>query len=1011
MKPFIEELLEKEEGRFRILTGDYLNASDPDGLQDLLDLKALYPEKCWVYIYSTENTRSFHPKSYLMFDVQGQHVAYVGSSNISHTALVGGVEWNYRIASSVDPSGWSSVSAEFDLLLENQNVKELDQNWLEEYRTRRQKTAPVVGGETSVEPEEPYSIPTPHKIQQEALIELRKTRELGNRAGLVVLATGIGKTWLAAFDTASDLKQFQRVLFVAHREEILNQSLKTFRRINPRATMGLYNGSEKNSNADIIFASIQTLSRVSHLRIFSENEFDYIVVDEFHHAAANTYRRLIDYFKPKFMLGLTATPERTDGGDLLALCDENLVYRCDVPRGIELGLLSAYHYYGVPDNIDYENIPWRSRKFDEAALSQAVETEERTKNIYEQWLSRGKDRTIAFCVSRSHANYMCRWFRDKGVKCAAVHSGPESDPRTTSLEQLETGTLQVVFAIDMFNEGVDIPALDTVMMLRPTESSIIWLQQFGRGLRKKEDKVLTVIDYIGNHRSFLLKLRALLNIQQGGDGVLAKALADIKSGELSLPNGCEVTYELEAIDIMKALLRKSSSEQNALVQYYKDFREEHGERPSASEAYHDGYLPSGAKAVYGSWLGLVSSMGDLDPISKEVLRVHGVILKGLEATSMTKSYKMVLLRALLNLDGIPGAGVEIESLTENVSYLASRSEKIATDFGQSLQTNAALKRSLQDNPIAAWTGKKALGGEVLFAYENDVFRYIPTVETSQRESFQSLVREILEWRLASYLDRQPLGTDTTGWLAKVDNHLGMSVLMLPEPTETKVVADGWYTVVVDDQEFQCNVEENIISEVAQGESGTNMLPTLLRQWFGPDAGLPGTNFNVLIETDGKLWRAIPLLKDRDDNLSVHKRYTREQIPQFFGEKFNTGKWRSGHITAPTKDPKHIILLVTLEKDGMQEDHQYADKFLSKDIFQWQSQNATTQESNRGLQLVKHKELELAVHLFVRKTKKQGNRAAPFVYCGEVEFVSWEGSKPITVQWRLANHMPDSLNEI
>jgi len=205
--------------------------------------------------------------------------------------------------------------------------------------------------------------PEPRAIQQQALRQLEATRQAGNRAGLVVLATGLGKTWLSAFDSIG----YHRVLFIAHRDEILDQALGTFRRIRPDAHLGKYTGTDKDRDADILFASFQTLSRRPHLRQFPRDHFHYVVMDEFHHAAATTYRRLLDYFDPRFLLGLTATPERTDGGDLLALCQENLVFRCDIAVGIEEGLLCPFHYFGVPDEVDYTNIPWRSRRF--AALT------------------------------------------------------------------------------------------------------------------------------------------------------------------------------------------------------------------------------------------------------------------------------------------------------------------------------------------------------------------------------------------------------------------------------------------------------------------------------------------------------------------------------------------------------------------------------------------------------------------------------------------------------------------
>jgi superfamily II DNA or RNA helicase len=273
-----------------------------------------------------------------------------------------------------------------------------------------------------------------------------------------------------------------------------------------------YTGETKDPDAEVVFASIQTLSRRPHLERFAPADFDYIVIDEFHHAAAASYRRLIAHFRPKFLLGLTATPERTDGGDLLALCQQNLVYRCDLVEGVRKELLAPFHYFGVPDEVDYTNIPWRSTRFDEEALTSAVATQRRAENALEQLRTRGGSRALGFCVSQRHADFMARFFQDRGLRAVAVHSGATSAPRAPSLEQLAAGDLDIVFAVDMFNEGVDLPDLDTVLMLRPTESKILWLQQFGRGLRRVPGKTLKVIDYIGNHRVFLLKPQTLFGL-------------------------------------------------------------------------------------------------------------------------------------------------------------------------------------------------------------------------------------------------------------------------------------------------------------------------------------------------------------------------------------------------------------------------------------------------------------------------------------------------------------------
>ena len=253
-------------------------------------------------------------------------------------------------------------------------------------KSKERSTVAKPGSMVESGPERVARVPQPHAVQVEALTALEATRAVGNKVGLVVLATGLGKTWLSAFDTSRP--EYVRVLFVAHREEILTQARETYRQIRPDARLGMYTGTEKAPEADVVFASIQTLGRRDQLPRFAPSTFDYIVVDEFHHAAASTYRRLLDHFTPKFLLGLTATPERTDGGDLLAICQENVVYRCDLNEGVRRALLCPFRYFGVPDEVDYRNIPWRSSRFDEEALTTAVATEARARNIlehYQKW--------------------------------------------------------------------------------------------------------------------------------------------------------------------------------------------------------------------------------------------------------------------------------------------------------------------------------------------------------------------------------------------------------------------------------------------------------------------------------------------------------------------------------------------------------------------------------------------------------------------------------------------------
>ena len=493
------------------------------------------------------SNQPFHPKVYIFRMVGRSGVAFIGSSNLSNAALVEGVEWSYRVVPSRDRAGFTAVEEAFERLFRHPKTLALTHGWIDGYAERRRPPDTFRPSDTTIEP--PPKPPEPHDVQREALAALAETREAGNRAGLVVLATGLGKTWLAAFDTASSTTRaepFRRVLFVAHREEILSQALRD---LPPHPTQGaprtlhrsgadsrrrgLSSRQSRRSAANAISSS----SRPTHSTTSWSTSF--ITPPRSRIAASSIISNLAS------CSASPRRPERTDGGDLLALCGENLVYRCDLLDGIRRGLLSPFHYFGVPDEVDYENIPWKSARFDPTALEHALATEARARNAVEQWHKHAGSgsRTLAFCCSTRHADFMASFFRREGLRVASVHSQPSSDPRAASLDGLRDGALDVVFAVDMLNEGVDVPSIDTVLMLRPTESRIMWLQQLGRGLRRAEGKAhLTVVDYIGNHRTFLSRPRALLTRRQRGQ---AQSLERLEAGKLELPPGCEVTYDLE----------------------------------------------------------------------------------------------------------------------------------------------------------------------------------------------------------------------------------------------------------------------------------------------------------------------------------------------------------------------------------------------------------------------------------------------------------------------------------
>ncbi len=331
----------------------------------------------------------------------------------------------------------------------------------------------------------------PRPAQVAALEELERTLEEEYDKAMVVMATGLGKTYLAGFFA----QRFTRVLFIAHREEILYQAQKSFQRIMPDRTYGVYNGQHKEGEADCVFASIYTLGRKKHRESFEPDRFDLIVVDEFHHAAAASYQSVIDYFQPKFLLGITATPDRMDGKDVYAICGGNVAYQIHFIETIRRGWLSPYRYYGVYDDTDYTNIRWLGTRYDEEQLAAAQLRRSQASKIYEAWLKHKQTRTIGFCSSIKQADFLANYFLEQGTNAISLHSGTVGITREEAIRQITEGSLEVIFTVDLFNEGIDIPSVDTLLFVRPTESLTVFTQQVGRGLRLAEQKThCTIIE-------------------------------------------------------------------------------------------------------------------------------------------------------------------------------------------------------------------------------------------------------------------------------------------------------------------------------------------------------------------------------------------------------------------------------------------------------------------------------------------------------------------------------------
>lgn len=850
----------------RVLTTDYLNVTHPDALGRLIDLGQRADIDAGRGEFELrafqDSLTSFHPKAYLFYSSRtGLGRGFVGSNNLSRSGIEDGVEWAVQ---TVEVRG---LVAAFERLWDDPRSTSVDGDWLARYRARYVEharavaDAPEVGpgsipivAETRNEPE--WDRPTPRPIQVEALAALEATRAAGFRSGLVVMATGLGKTWLAAFD--SQRPEFPRVLFVAHREEILTQARDVFRAVRPDARLGFFTAAEKSTDADVVFATVQTLHR--HLGSFAAGAFDYVVVDEFHHASASTYRRVLNHFEPRFLLGLTATPERLDGADLLALCGDNLVYRCDLIDGVERSELAPFHYWGVADTVDFTPIPWRNGRFDPAALEAAVATSERAGAAHREWAARAGQRTLAFCGSIRHAEYMATYFNGLGVRAVALHSQSETGLRARAVDQLERGDLAVLFTVELFNEGVDLPTLDTVLMLRPTESPVVFLQQLGRGLRIAAGKDhLDVVDFVGNHRAFLAPLRTLMSLRLGRVPTNRELLEAIRDRSLALPPGCSVEYSLAAVELLEALLReRRTGATDVLRDLCLQLAEEDGVRPSALQVTLAGGNVRAAKRRAGGWFELLDELGLLSPEEQQVVAGMGGFLDEVATTAMTRSFKMVVLRALLH-DGRLRSGMPLSDLAARSLQIVQGDPRLAADVDAgefpSVQVVETVRweRYWQRNPVDAWSS-----GD-WFAVDGD--RLVPRFEVVPElaDAFDAMVAELVEWRLHDYFVRGARETASADEAVLRVSHAGGTPIIRLDRKRFPGLPEGTAALLADGERYTGRFVKVALNVATKEGTEGNALAALLRRWFGPSAGHPGSDHRVVLAEgpDGWVLRPAP----------------------------------------------------------------------------------------------------------------------------------------------------------
>jgi superfamily II DNA or RNA helicase/HKD family nuclease len=658
------ERLKERKGRVYLLTSFMGHHNNP---RVLMRLQQSLPAG-EVRIYDPEGTLSggsfippdFHIKAYLFEKSTGRNSLIIGSSNLTLAGMMKNVEWNYFSNSEVSfrfagSSAFDAAKRRFLEFWEGQSFP-LTEAFTAAYLPVWRAAHTRMERDPSVPDSKP---PKPREAQEAALQRLAHLRDSGFRKAAVIAATGLGKTFLAAFDARNT--GARRVLFIAHRENILIQACKTFARVFGSGFAGrVVSGNdrlERDTGEGSFFATVQYLSRGSNLAVLSLESFDYVVIDEFHHAAAESYRKVLTQLKPGFLLGMTATPERMDGRDVLEICDYTVAYEARLFNAIERGWLVPFQYFAVYDPTDYSAIRWTGRGYDEQQLERSLSNDTRVELVHAHLFRRlpscGSFKVLAFCANVGHARYMADQFNRRGTASAAVTGETAVVQRERLMDDLadDDHPLQVIFSVDVFNEGIDIPQVSHILLLRPTESYSLLVQQIGRGLRRSGDKeYVVVLDFVGNYRGSSL-IPAFLN----GRNSVRELKRDASLQEFSLPVLCTAEVDAKVVriweDEISRLLRRGDPKK-LYLSIYRQAEAEAGRSLQIMDLFIDeertDFSTGDCLKRFGSWLRFKEEAGSLTEYEKSLLGTPGErLLEHVERELRpNRTYKMALLSSL-----------------------------------------------------------------------------------------------------------------------------------------------------------------------------------------------------------------------------------------------------------------------------------------------------------------------------------------------------------------------------
>ncbi|WP_370850479.1 DUF3427 domain-containing protein [Megasphaera sp.] len=718
-----DALIQNQAAKGKILASQYLNFTEPGALRELLK----FPN---VELRMVTEERAFHAKGYLFHRPQAgpeNYTMVIGSSNMTANALTHNQEWNVFFTSAENGALIRQTKAEFDALWDAAEI--VDEAWIRAYEDVYTKNKPQRQHAYL-----PFHKIQPNAMQKAALAGIQALRDKGEDRGLLISATGTGKTYLSAFDVQK--MQPRRFLFVVHRELIVKSARDSYVRVGvPPEDTGILTGHAKEMDKPYLFATIQTLAQDDILHTFAPDAFDYIVMDEVHHGGAATYQKVLNYFQPKFLLGMTATPERSDNFDIYALFNHNIAYEIRLHDALEENMLVPFHYHGISE------ISVNGKLLDDMSDFNLLTCEERVRHILHYADLYGSDaervKGLVFCRNIAEAQALAEAFRQHGKRAVALTGASSEKERSEAITHLEAKSddddayLDYIFTCDIFNEGVDIPQVNQVIMLRPTTSAIVFVQQLGRGLRKYPHKrYLEVLDFIGNYEN-----NFLLPIALFGDRTYNKDFVRRLMRVNFLPGPTSVHFDDIAKErIYEAINAKSAlADLRALKESYKDMAYRLGREPLMMDFVH---------------------FGDKDPLlfvaKKKSMYTFSRYMNQPGVSTLSKAQEDVL--KMVSLELANGKRIEeililrhlLQAASWTTAELARETEK-AYHFLPTAATMASAARvfTLQ---FFTQTGQKKYGGKALISFENHTYTTTPYFEDMKTDAaFQKYIHDVLDY--------------------------------------------------------------------------------------------------------------------------------------------------------------------------------------------------------------------------------------------------------------------------